>query len=73
MENEKKANEYAAKIAAQIMGMFNENCVLYINPDDFDEEGTANAFMHAMATLAPSVVYKKLTREEIDSIAKKIK
>lgn len=48
--------------------MFDEDCENHISLDDFDEEGTANAFMHAMATLAPSVVYKKLTREEIDSI-----
>jgi len=69
MENNKsKQEEYTLKILDQLQQLFeetNDNC---INITELEDNSNASDFFHALANLAPTVVYTKLTQKEIGSL-----
>jgi hypothetical protein len=64
-----KWKEYAVKIAAQLSEMFKEDCENHIDLNDFIVDGNANAFIHALATVAPCTVYNTLCKAEEEHLA----
>ena len=68
MKTTEKYEEYAVKILLQISEMFDEDCENYIDLEELMENDNANHFTHALATLAPLMMIKKLTQEDFDAL-----
>jgi hypothetical protein len=58
-KQEQKIFQYATMIASKISELLNEDSDLSIDPDELDEYATE--FIHAMATVAPLMLYNNLT------------
>jgi len=57
-----KKFEYAAKILAQLSEIVNnEECPNYIDSEELSDSENATQFIHALATIAPTTFYNKLT------------
>ena len=65
----KKEDEYAKKILNQLIEMFDEDCEHYINSDELSEDNNLNSFVHALATLAPTMLTVNLTGQTLDMLA----
>jgi hypothetical protein len=62
-------NIYATKILDQLSEMLNNpECENYIDKEEFLDDDNVTAFMHALANLAPNIVYRSLTSDEVDSL-----
>lgn len=59
-----KQEEYTAKIFAQLIQLFDEDCENHIDLNDFDDDDNSTDFMHALANLAPAILHAKLTGTE---------
>ncbi len=69
MENNKtKQEEYTLKILEQLQNLFEDENENRIQMDELKENNNASDFFHALANLAPAVVYSKLTQREIGSL-----
>jgi hypothetical protein len=66
MKNRKKEVDYAYKISSKILELFEDedNYFVDIESEDFD----MTAFTHAMATIAPNLIFTKLTRSEQNNL-----
>lgn len=60
----KKSNEYAAKIYSHIAEIFDEECDYYISKEDLD----LTLFFHALSTMAPNVLFNKLTYDDKNNL-----
>ena len=63
-----KSIEYAAKILAQIQEIFDEDSDNYIDVKELSEGNNLTEFMHALANLAPNMVYSKFTGDDVNSL-----
>ncbi|MDV6169565.1 hypothetical protein R1T16_14105 [Flavobacterium sp. DG1-102-2] len=69
MENNKsKQEEYTIKILDQLQVLFNEENENRIDIKELEDNANAGDFFHALANLAPTVVYGKLTEKEIGTL-----
>lgn len=66
MANNNKVNEYSLKILGALNEIFDENSEHYID-DKFDGNNLTH-LIHALANVAPNVVYRQLTGEEINNL-----
>ena len=64
----KKENEFAVKIMSQIAQMFDEDadCDNHITNEELQEYTTE--FIHALANIAPSMYYDRLTGDKNDLV-----
>lgn len=60
----KKELQYAAKLNDQIVSMFNEDSENYIDINEFEDEGNATAFFHALANVMPTLLFNKVTNDD---------
>lgn len=65
----KRAEHYTALIQHQILSMFEEGSENYIDPQELTEGDNATAFIHSLATLAPTLIYHRLTNENVDILS----
>ncbi|WP_159799257.1 hypothetical protein [Flavobacterium sp. MK4S-17] len=65
---ESKQEEYTLKILGQLQELFEEDCENYISMAELENNANAADFFHALANLAPAVVYTKLTKKEAGSL-----
>src|ERR1043165_3888247 len=63
-----KLNDYCAKIDGAIRSMFEEDSDYHINQSDFENSENATAFIHALTTMVPAVLYNQLTGEDVDML-----
>ena len=63
-----KDSEYAVKIMAQIQEMFDENCENYVDADELAEDTNATDFIYALGSLAPAMIYERLTGDKKDAL-----
>jgi len=69
MENNKtKQEEYTVKILDQLQHLFEEVNENRIDIKELEDNTNAADFFHALANLAPTVVYSKLTEKEIGTL-----
>jgi len=69
MENNKtKQEEYTIKILDQLQQLFEESNENRIEIKELEDNSNASDFFHALANLAPTVVYSKLTEKEIGTL-----
>ncbi len=69
MENNKsKQEEYTLKILDQLQELFSEDNDNRINIAELEDNANASDFFHALANLAPTVVYTKLTQKDIAAL-----
>ena len=66
MEKLKKEDEYARKIIAVVTEMFDEDSECEYKIDDLHEDNNATAFFHALANLAPALIYNRFTKEGVN-------
>lgn len=66
MITEQPEHQYAIKLLSQIQEMFNEDCDNFIDRSEFEDSEKATAFLHALANIAPNMIYQKLTGDEQD-------
>ena len=64
--SEEKQLQYYAKIMTALGNIFNEESECYI--DVYDENFSANDFIHVVATRVPHLVFVKLTSNEVDPL-----
>lgn len=63
-----KQEEYTLKILDQLQELFSEDNDNRINIAELEDNTNASDFFHALANLAPTVVYAKLTQKDIGSL-----
>lgn len=68
MESKSKQEEYTIKILDQLQQLFEESNENKIVLTELEDNTNATAFFHALANLAPTVVYSKLTQKDIDTL-----
>jgi hypothetical protein len=69
MENNKsKQQEYTEKILDQLQQLFAEDNDNRIDITELEDNTNASDFFHALANLAPTVVYTKLTQKEAGTL-----
>ena len=66
MKQRKKEVDYAFKISRKILELFEEDDNYFIDVEDDDFDMTA--FTHAMATIAPNLIFTKLTNQEQNNL-----
>lgn len=64
---ETKQQEYTLKILSRLQTLF-EGSEDGIAITELEDNGNASDFFHALANLAPAVVYNKLTQREIGTL-----
>ena len=62
-----KQEEYTIKILEQLQGLFEEGNA-HIDIKELEDNGNAADFFHALANLAPAIVYTKLTQKEVGTL-----
>ncbi len=67
-KNQEKQQEYTVKILEQIQNLFEEECDNYIDIKELEDSSNATDFFHALANLAPAVVYNKLTKSKAGTL-----
>lgn len=65
---ESKQQEYTLKILVQLQQLFEEDSDNRINLKELEDNSNAADFFHALANLAPVVVYNKLTKSNAGSL-----
>lgn len=65
---ESKQQEYTVKILEQLQHLFDEESENHINIKELEDNKNASDFFHALANLAPAVVYNKLTQKNAGSL-----
>jgi len=68
MESKSKQEEYTIKILDQLQQLFEESNENKIVLTELEDNTNATDFFHALANLAPTVVYSKLTQKDIDTL-----
>ncbi|WP_448607191.1 hypothetical protein [Paenimyroides ceti] len=63
---EDKTVEYAAKLYAHIMDIFDEESEYYIPIKEFSENDNITVFFHALSNIVPCKIYTTLTKKEKD-------
>ena len=63
-----KQNEFAIKILAGINSVFEKGSENLITKEDLLYGDNLTHFFHALAKIAPAMVYGKLTGEEVNSL-----
>lgn len=63
-----KQEEYTIKILDQLQQLFEESNENKIEVKDLEDNANAADFFHALANLAPTVVYSKLTQKDIGTL-----
>lgn len=65
----KKEHEYAMKIKSQLLDIFDPESENFIDPKEFEEDpDNAAAFLHAMATMAPNIIFHRLTGQQKNNL-----
>ncbi|QYJ68911.1 hypothetical protein [Flavobacterium litorale] len=65
---ESKQQEYTVKILGQLQHLFEEASENHIDIKELEDNNNASDFFHALANLAPAVVYNKLTKNNAGSL-----
>lgn len=65
---ESKQQEYTEKILEKLQLLFDADADNGIDINELEDNGNASDFFHALANLAPAVVYNKLTQREIGTL-----
>jgi len=52
--------EYAYKIVGQLTNLFDEDSEYYIDPEKLKDDDHAKAFTHALANVAPCMIYNHI-------------
>lgn len=65
---ENKQQEYTEKILGQLQHLFEEETENGIDLKELQDNSNASDFFHALANLAPAVVYNKLTQKSVGSL-----
>ena len=65
---ESKQQEYTVKILEQLQPLFEEDCKNRIDIKELEDNGNAADFFHALANLAPAVIYNKLTKRNAGTL-----
>jgi hypothetical protein len=68
MTDKSKQQEYTEKILDQLQQLFEESNENRIDITELEDNTNAADFFHALANLAPTVVYTKLTQKEIGTL-----
>jgi len=68
IEKDELVIQYAAKIQTAIGEMFEEDSTNYINPNELENSDKIKAFLHAMSTVVPCMLYCNLTGEEKNNL-----
>lgn len=63
-----KQEEYTRKILDQLEGLFTENSDNAISLTELEDNNNAADFFHALANLAPAVVYSQLTQKQVNTL-----
>ncbi len=63
-----KQQEYTVKILEQLQQLFDEKCENNIDIKELEDNSNASDFFHALANLAPAVVYNKLTKSNAGTL-----
>lgn len=65
-----KENEYAAKLVQVIWDMFDEDSEseYKIDLEEFEDGENATHFIHALANIAPNIIYGRLTNDHKNSL-----
>lgn len=59
-----KQFEYAIKLHAAITSVFDADNENGIDPDELSKDNNLTHFIHALANLAPAVIYEELTNDK---------
>lgn len=65
---ESKQQEYTVKILEQLQQLFETECENNIDIKELEDNSNAADFFHALANLAPAVVYNKLTKSNAGTL-----
>lgn len=65
---ESKQQEYTVKILEQLQQLFETGCENHIDIKELENNSNASDFFHALANLAPAVVYNKLTKNNAGTL-----
>lgn len=68
MGKTKKHDEYAVIILAHLQEMLSGESENKIDIEELADDKNATAFFHALANLAPTIIYQKLTGQEVDIV-----
>lgn len=68
MDTKSKQEEYTLKILDKLQELFNTEKENSIEISELEDNDNAAAFFHALANLAPTVVYCKLTQKEVGAL-----
>ena len=63
-----KHDEYAIKILSALSSLFDEESENYIDVDELTEGNNGTEFTHALANIAPTMFYNKITGEDKTNI-----
>ena len=67
-KDQKKADDYALKIATVIGRLFeDEDEDYYIDLNELEEDDNLTHFMHAIGNVVPHFIYRKFTNDVLDS------
>ena len=67
-EYKEKWMQYAVLIRCQISEMFKDECENHISLEELQEEDNIKHFIHALATVVPTMVYNKFTETESNTL-----
>lgn len=62
-----KHEEYAAKVLGCLAGLFDEDSENQIDPEELEDNMTE--LIHAISNMAPTVLYNKITGDNLDNLA----
>lgn len=68
MKKQEKEFIYAAQIAGVIATLFTDEGDYHIDQDELQEGDNLTHFMHALANLAPTILYNKITGDEKNNL-----
>lgn len=63
-----KQEEYTVKILEKLQLLFDTDADNGIDVHELEDNENASAFFHAIANLAPTVVYNKLTQKQVGTL-----
>lgn len=64
--NQEKVIKYATILTSKIGELFdkNDNGILHVDQEDFNDGENLTAFIHALATVMPTLFYNSMTNQE---------
>jgi len=64
MENQEKYNEYTKILYNHLVELLNPENDIHITAEELNKDDNMNHFIHAMASLAPALIFNQMTNNK---------